>query len=73
MREIVELVIRTAREPLGPLGVVRVVDYAVELTDAVTGAHRKGITHRDLKPLWIRAPRSIVIGICADGEPLTPE
>ncbi len=28
----------------------KLLDHAVELSDAVTGAHRKGITHRDLKP-----------------------
>jgi Tol biopolymer transport system component/predicted Ser/Thr protein kinase len=28
----------------------KLVEYAVAMADAVTGAHRKGITHRDLKP-----------------------
>ena len=32
------------------LSVSQLLDYAVTLADAVTGAHRKGITHRDLKP-----------------------
>ena len=28
----------------------KILDLAVDLTDALTGAHRRGITHRDLKP-----------------------
>ncbi len=34
----------------GSLPLNQLLDHAVALTDAVTSAHRKGITHRDLKP-----------------------
>ena len=38
-------------EPLkGPLPVEQVLKYAVQICDALAAAHRKGITHRDLKP-----------------------
>jgi serine/threonine protein kinase len=34
----------------GPLPLEHVLQYAVEIADALDKAHRKGITHRDLKP-----------------------
>src|SRR5690242_7404084 len=34
----------------GPLPLDQVLRYAVEIADALDKAHRKGITHRDLKP-----------------------
>jgi len=34
----------------GPLPLVQVLQYAIELADALNKAHRKGVTHRDLKP-----------------------
>src|SRR5580700_9443414 len=34
----------------GPLPVDQVLQYAIEIADALDKAHRKGITHRDLKP-----------------------
>src|SRR5579864_2347605 len=34
----------------GPLPLAQVLQYAVEIADALDKAHRKGITHRDLKP-----------------------
>jgi len=38
-------------EPLkGPLPLDQALKYAVEICDALSAAHKKGITHRDLKP-----------------------
>jgi eukaryotic-like serine/threonine-protein kinase len=34
----------------GPLSLAQVLQYAIEVSDALDKAHRKGITHRDLKP-----------------------
>ena len=34
----------------GPLPLKQVLEYAIEIADALDKAHRKGITHRDLKP-----------------------
>jgi serine/threonine protein kinase len=34
----------------GPLPLTQVLQYAIEIADALDKAHRKGITHRDLKP-----------------------
>jgi len=39
-----------ARLTKGPLPLDQVLKYAVEIADALDKAHRKGITHRDLKP-----------------------
>jgi len=39
-----------ARLRKGPLPVEQVLQYAIEIADALDKAHRKGITHRDLKP-----------------------
>jgi hypothetical protein len=34
----------------GPLPLDQVLQYAIDISDALDKAHRKGITHRDLKP-----------------------
>src|SRR6202040_2330956 len=34
----------------GPLPMEQVLEYAIEISDALDKAHRKGVTHRDLKP-----------------------
>ncbi len=46
----------------GPLPLDQVMRYAIEIADALDKAHRKGITHRDLKPgnimltkTWLKA------------------
>src|ERR1700746_761845 len=34
----------------GPMPLEQVLQYAIEISDALDKAHRKGVTHRDLKP-----------------------
>src|ERR1700740_3228121 len=42
----------------GPLLLEQVLQYAIEIADALDKAHRKGITHRDLKPSNIMLTKS---------------
>jgi eukaryotic-like serine/threonine-protein kinase len=42
----------------GPLALEQVLQYAIQIADALDKAHRKGITHRDLKPGNIMLTRS---------------
>ncbi len=44
--------------PKGPLPVATVIEYAGQILDALDHAHRKGITHRDLKPGNVLATRA---------------
>src|SRR3970282_862251 len=41
---------RSTRLLKGPLHLDQVLRYAIEIADAQDKAHRKGVTHRDLKP-----------------------
>ncbi len=42
----------------GALPIQQVLQYAIEISDALDKAHRKGITHRDLKPSNIMLTKS---------------
>ena len=42
----------------GPLPLEQVLQYGIEIADALDKAHRKGITHRDLKPANIMLTKS---------------
>src|SRR3984893_11904993 len=42
----------------GPLPLDQVLQYAIEIADALDKAHRKGVTHRDLKPSNIMLTKS---------------
>jgi serine/threonine protein kinase len=48
--EYVECETLAARLMKGPLPLDEVLQYAIEIADALDKAHRKGVTHRDLKP-----------------------
>ena len=39
-----------ARLAQGPLPVDKVLEYGIQIADALDRAHRQGVTHRDLKP-----------------------
>jgi serine/threonine protein kinase/Tol biopolymer transport system component len=39
-----------ARLEKGPLGQRKALDYALQITQGLSAAHQRGITHRDLKP-----------------------
>ena len=64
----------------GPLPLAQVLQYAIEIADALDKAHRKGITHRDLKPGNIMLAKSgtklLDFGLAKlaqDAAPVTPE
>src|SRR5579871_2412058 len=64
----------------GPLPLQQVLQYAIEIADALDKAHRKGITHRDLKPGNIMLTKSgtklLDFGLAKlaqDAAPITPE
>ncbi len=64
----------------GPLPLQQVLQYAIEISDALDKAHRKGITHRDLKPGNIMLTKSgtklLDFGLAKlaqDAAPITPE
>ena len=57
----------------GPLPLEQVLQYAVEISDALDKAHRKGVTHRDLKPGNIMLTKSgaklLDFGLAKTGAP----
>src|SRR6201998_4607070 len=59
----------------GPLPFDQVLQYAIEISDALDKAHRKGITHRDLKPSNIMLTKSgtklLDVGLAKLREPQT--
>ena len=64
----------------GPLPIQQVLQYAVEIADALDKAHRKGVIHRDLKPSNIMLTKSgtklLDFGLAKLGQsavPATPE
>ena len=64
----------------GSLPIQQVLQYAIEIADALDKAHRKGITHRDLKPGNIMLTKSgtklLDFGLAKlkqDAAPATPE
>src|SRR5437899_2629625 len=48
--EYIEGVTLAQRLVKGPLPLEQVLQFAIEIADALDKAHRKGVTHRDLKP-----------------------
>jgi eukaryotic-like serine/threonine-protein kinase len=64
----------------GSLPLQQVLQYAMEISDALDKAHRKGITHRDLKPGNIMLTKSGIklldfglAKLAQDATPITPE
>jgi serine/threonine-protein kinase len=64
----------------GALPIQQVLQYAIEIADALDKAHRKGITHRDLKPGNVMLTKSgtklLDFGLAKlkqDVTPITPE
>ena len=64
----------------GPLPIQQVLQFAIEIADALDKAHRKGITHRDLKPGNIMLTKSgtklLDFGLAKlkqDAAPATPD
>ena len=60
----------------GPLPQQQVLQYAIQIADAIDKAHRKGITHRDLKPGNIMLTKSgaklLDFGLAKLTAPTTP-
>lgn len=60
----------------GPLPVEKAVEYAGQILDALDAAHKKGITHRDLKPdnilLTKQGVKLLDFGLAKQSAPLAP-
>jgi eukaryotic-like serine/threonine-protein kinase len=75
--ELIEGETLAARLEHGPLPVASLLKYGRQIADALSAAHAKGITHRDLKPLNIMIAKSGVkvldfgLAKTSDGSPLT--
>jgi eukaryotic-like serine/threonine-protein kinase len=61
----------------GPLPLNQILDYAMQIADALNSAHRRGIVHRDLKPSNLMITKSGVkvldFGLAKDGGDFTPD
>lgn len=60
----------------GPLPIGQLLDYGMQIADALDKAHRQGIVHRDLKPSNVMLTRSgakvLDFGLAKDGGDVTP-
>jgi serine/threonine protein kinase len=69
--ELVEGETLAARLQRGPVPVGEALEYAAQIADTLTAAHRHGIVHRDLKPgnvmLTAHGVKLLDFGLAAPG------